>query len=423
MFALYRIVVGLLFYFSLPILLLLVALSGRHRQGLLQRFGFYPKHVKDQRKRIWLHAASVGEVQAARSVIQELQKRLPTAVFTLTTMTVHGKRVAEDQLDGKISCYLAPLDVPWVVERSIERIRPDIYICIETELWPLLLYALSRANTLTCLLNGRISERTYGSYLKIQWFIKGVVGLFDRIAVISERDKEKYISLGADRSKIIAEGNVKYDIAFSGTRDAIKDHYRNLLAIDGEEVFIAGSTHTGEEELLLRLYRDSFAKQPTLFIIAPRHIERIIDLESICISEGFNYQLFSDLKEGTSRKEALILVDTMGELAQLYSVGDFIFCGGSLVDRGGHNLMEAAIWQRAVFSGPSNEDFQDSADLLQAAQGGFIVRDITDLGNQIRYFRNHPNEYHAACRRAGESAMKQQGCAERQVRYILDGYL
>jgi 3-deoxy-D-manno-octulosonic-acid transferase len=422
LFVLYRIVVGLLFYCCLPILLLLVILSGKHREGLKQRFGFYPQFSGSDRdkKTVWVHAASVGEVQAARAVIGELRTRLPSASFVLTTMTVHGKRTAESQLERDVSCLLAPLDVPWIVSRVVRKIKPDMYICIETELWPLLLKALSRRKVQICLVNGRMSERSFRSYLKMEWLLQKVLKLFDRMAVISEKDRERYVRLGADLRSITVEGNVKYDLAIPEKSEDIQKYYKKILEIGHEEVIIAGSTHTGEEELLLSLYRNLGKEKPILFVIAPRHVERTQDIEKILLSEKISYQLFSDLKREGERSESLILIDTMGELAHLYSVADFVFCGGSLVDKGGHNLMEAALWHKAVFFGPSIEDFQDAAELLESVNGGFKIKNIADLEQKLHYFRDHPDEYRKACRYARAIAIKQQGCSGRQIDFILN---
>ncbi len=422
MFFLYRATIGFLFYCSLPILLLLVIITGRHREGLSQRLGLYP-HLstkKKEGKTVWIHAASVGEVQAARAVLVELQKRLPAARYVLTTMTVQGKRIAERQLGEHVACYLAPLDVPGIVNLVVRRINPDLYICIETELWPLLLYTLSRRKVRICMVNGRMSERSYGSYLKIQRLLKDIVKLFDRMAVISQSDREKYLSLGADQYCVTVEGNLKYDLAIPENCDEVRDYFCNIMAIDGEEVFVAGSTHTGEEAMILSLLRKDRQERKSLVIIAPRHVERIPEIEKIVIAENVGYQLMSDLEQGEERKETLILVDTMGQLSQLYSIADFIFCGGSLVERGGHNLMEAALWHKAVFYGPSIDDFQDAADLLESVKGGYQVDSFADLENRLCYFRKYPTEYSEACQRAGDIAMRQQGCSGRQVDFILD---
>jgi 3-deoxy-D-manno-octulosonic-acid transferase len=420
-FNLYRYIVALLFYGSLPLLLLVVMVTGKHRPGLLQRFGCYPREAKNPGALIvWLHAASVGEVQAARSIIGELRKKRPGAKIILTTMTLRGRRVAQSQLDASINCYLAPLDVPWIVERAIGRIRPDVYICIETELWPVLLDSLARRKVRLFMVNGRISEKSYRKYPRMAWLMHHVVGQFDRMAVISARDKSRYISLGANPQGISVEGNVKYDLSIPANADELVEKYRALLKISGEEVFIAGSTHNGEERLLFQLYSEFEQEGSFLFIIAPRHLERIAEIEKDLRSRKIPYQLYSNIKNDRERRrERVLLLDTMGELASLYGIADFVFCGGSLVNKGGHNLMEAAVWNKAVFYGPYIDDFHDAALLLETGRGGFRVDSLADLAESIRYCRNHPDHYRAACRRAGRIAGAQQGNSMRQVAFLL----
>ena len=426
MFSIYRIAVGILFYCSLPFSLLFVWITGKHREGLLQRFAIYPElsEVPQENTTVWLHAASVGEVQAAKAIIPEIRRELGDITIILTTMTLTGKRVAERQIEPRVRCYLAPLDIPGIVELAISRIKPDIYICIETELWPVLLTALSQRKVFVGMLNGRISSRSYEKYKKLGNFISEVIRRFDRMAVISDKDRDKYLSIGALPDSIIVEGNVKYDISPRVDAEMVLLNFRNFLSLTSEKVFIAGSTHNDEELQLLRLYTNHSLAAETLFIIVPRHIERLESLENLMEENSIDYHLFSNLKAGAQpRKHSMILVDTMGDLADLYGVADYIFCGGSLVNKGGHNIMEAAIWDKAVFYGHSIDDFHDAADLLESVEGGFKVDDVADLERKILYYNTHQQEYNYACNRAGKIARAQVGSSSRQIKYILDGFL
>jgi 3-deoxy-D-manno-octulosonic-acid transferase len=423
-FVLYRFIVALLFYGSLPLLLLFVMATGKHRQGLSERFGFFRlrQHGNDAAgQTVWLHAASIGEVQAAKSIIIELKKRLPSARIVLSVMTLHGKQFAEKQLDSSIACILAPLDVPGIVGRAINTIRPDVYICIETELWPVLLDSLFRRKVRLCLVNGRISQKSYGSYHKMRRLIRHTTCQFDKIAVISEEDRTRYLSLGAKPKSLAVEGNVKYDLSLPENSEQIVEQYRELFNIEDEDVFVAGSTHGDEEIQLSRLF-DSFQHENAMVIlIAPRHTQRLDEIITKFQGHAIEFQLLSNLKNGTeSRHSKVVLIDTMGELSLLYGLADYIFCGGSLVDKGGHNLMEAAVWNKAVFYGPHIEDFHDAAQLLESVSGGFPVTNIDDLENLLHFYRAHPDEYDQACQRAGEIARQQQGSSARQLAFVLD---
>jgi 3-deoxy-D-manno-octulosonic-acid transferase len=213
LYVLYRLIIGLIFYCLLPLLLLFVLITGRHRQGLGERFGLYPALPGEKRgKRIWLHAASVGEVQAARVLIAELRALRPDTGFVVTTMTLHGRNVAARQLGPDIPCLLAPLDVPGIVERAVTRIGPDAYVCLETELWPLLLRTTAARGIPTVHLNGRLSAGAAAGYRRWRWLFRRVLANFAAMAVISEVDRDRYLALGAIASRLQVLGNFKYDL-------------------------------------------------------------------------------------------------------------------------------------------------------------------------------------------------------------------
>jgi 3-deoxy-D-manno-octulosonic-acid transferase len=418
----YQIFIGLLFYLSFPFLLLIVLMTGKHRQGLRERLGMYRKIPRQDKNetRIWLHAASVGEVRAAGAIINALQGRLPQARFFLSTMTIHGKRVAAERLSPEVYCFLAPLDVPLVVDRVLDAVNPDIYVCIETEIWPLLIHKIASHGVKAVLVNGRMSENSYRNYKRIRWLIAGVLRQFHHIAVITEADRRRYLAVGADERLLSVEGNVKYDLSPPQNTDALKHRYRSVLRMtDKSEALITGSTHTGEEELLLPLYRSLAVEKELLWILAPRHLDRLPQIEAMFKQQSLAFDRFSELLGGKIRTHKVVIIDSLGELAGLYAVATYVFCGGSLVDRGGHNVMEAAIWGKPVFFGPSMGDFRDAVELLESASAGFRVEDARQLEEKIRFFRDAPEAYQEACLRAGDIAGRQAGAAERQVRIIL----
>jgi 3-deoxy-D-manno-octulosonic-acid transferase len=419
----YRFLVALFFYGTLPVLLLAVFITGRNRSGLGERFGTYApvQREKHAGPTIWVHAASVGEVKAAGLIIAELKNTLKDARIVVTTMTTHGRTMARKRLGDVAACYLAPLDVPGIVERAIQKINPDMYICIETELWPVLLNSLAQSGTRLYLLNGRISSGAYHKYRRIGRLLRHTLRQFEKIVVISARDRVRYVELGAREHSVTVEGNVKYDLVLPESKEKMLQFYRSLLHIGKTEVFVAGSTHDDEEKRLLELY-DRLAKDGNiLFIIAPRHVERIAEIEKMLKREKKAYQLYSNIERGVeSRRESLLLVDTMGELAGLYGVADYIFCGGSLVNKGGHNLMEAALWNKIVFYGPSIDDFHDAAELLREGAAGYQVESMEEVEEHISFFRRNPEDYRKGCQRAGRIAAAQKGCSKRQVAIIIE---
>ncbi len=367
---------------------------------------------------VWIHASSVGEVQAARALMQALDRDGEDLNFVLSVMTEQGHRVACRCLAESVSVIMAPLDAGCIVRRALRLIRPDLYICLETELWPAVLLGCRRSGVKMALLNGRLSERSLSGYLKIPGLMRSVVRTFDEIGVITAADRDRFLRLGADSGKIHVTGNSKYDLRMEKS-DQARSFYRGLLGCGNREVFICGSIRHGEERMLLRTYRRlrQRGKEGLLLILAPRHLERLPGLEELLRGERLAFDRFSELGS-RGRRHRVIVVDTMGELARLYAAGDYIFLGGSLVNRGGHNLMEAAFWGKPVYYGPFVGDYSDAAALLEAAGAGFPVADHRELGDRILEHMNNADAYRRACRMALEVVAAQRGAAGRQARII-----
>jgi 3-deoxy-D-manno-octulosonic-acid transferase len=415
-YRLYNVLLTLGLGIGFPVFCPYVLLNGSHRRGLSERLGFITlgNQARPGQVRIWLHAASVGEVQAARALLPALKERFPGAVFLVSTITEQGRAVARSQLGKEIDCFLAPLDLPFAVNRAVRRVKANIYICLETELWPNLLRQLKRDGTRVVLLNGRISERSFARYLKISGFMKEVLASFNRISVIQESDAEKFAALGFAREKITINGNVKYDNVLPDGR--VEEKYRQLLGLSpAQPVLIAGSTHAGEEQVLAEVHRQLRHKWPDLVcLIAPRHLPRLPEIVLLLEKAGHQFDLLSELTH-RQRRHSIVLVNTMGELANLYAIGTFIFCGGSLVDYGGHNIMEAAAWGKPVFYGPYMKDFADAKELLEAAGAGFKVDSATSLSAAILALGMHPDRYAQAALQAEAAVRRQQGSARRQA--------
>ena len=400
---------------------LLRALGGRYGYGLDQRLGRYPDAAGSGSAvaRVWLHAASVGEVQAARILIGELTARYGRFRCVLTTMTAQGYRVARDLLPKTVTCLMAPLDTPPAVRRAIRLIRPDLYICLETELWPVMLIEAGRAGIPMLLLNGRMSERSFRRYRRVRGFMTRILRGFTALAVIGDDDARRFAGLGYPARQIQVTGNIKYDLQIRDQR-GLRARYRRELDLAGHLVFVAGSTHSGEEELLVRVYRRlrDNAEQPVVWIVVPRHLRRLAEVEALLTRSGLAWDHLSSVR-ASGRSSGIILVDSMGELADLYAAADLVFCGGSLVERGGHNVMEAARWGVPVYFGPSMKDFRDAADLLLSAGAGFEVADADGLADLMLAHLAEPERRRAIGRLAAEVAGTQQGAARRQAEMAL----
>lgn len=425
LYGLYQLFGWLAFIAGFPFYFLYRLGTGRYRNGLGQRLGFLPAKGRTQKHAmiIWVHGASVGEVMLAGILIREIAALVPEAEFVLSTVTEQGMEIARKQEGKKVRCIYAPLDLIGIVDRVIAKIKPALYVSLETELWPVLLLRARRSGVKLVLLNGRLSERSLHRYLWIKGLMQKVIKSFSMIAVIRQADAQRYIHLGAEPEKIKVLGNAKYDQDVEHLLSENEEQYRSWLNLKpGQPLLVAGSTHTGEEEMLLTVFQNlkrSRGMQDLIWVVAPRHMQRIQEVEAILQAQQVPFERLSRIKNSV-RCTDTVLVDSMGDLPGFYSVASYIFCGGSLVERGGHNVMEAAIFGKPVFYGPNMKDFSDAAELLESVGGGFPVGSPEELTASILYFMDHPAEYDAAGKQAGAIARAQQGTARKQAELVKD---
>lgn len=438
LYTLYRIT-GAVFY---PLLVMLLPLFERFVPDwqLCQRVGRYQDvhqartASKKNSTLLWIHAASVGEVQAARPLITLLLVRLPAAAIFLTTTTRQGRAVAQSFLPSQVRCELAPLDMLQAVQRALHEVQPTVYICLETELWPVMLTEVRRAGIPMLLLNGRISAGSFQQYQRIKKTIKPLLAGFSAVGVIGEQDQERFCRLGRASHRIQVCGNMKYDLMqqHQGAASRVsvqqaRKKYSRLLDIQPDDVvFICGSTRTGEEQLLLSVYtrlQEKYADK-LLWILAPRHLQRLPEVKALLEQARLGYDLFSQRSQsvemdGKTQQENIILLDSMGQLAHLYALGDYIFCGGSLVDKGGHNIMEPIAQGKPVFFGPFMQDFQDAVDLVLSDRAGVQVDSADELADCLLDYPLGSPVYKHACQAAERLAQTQQGSAQRQTEMVL----
>ncbi len=384
------------------------------------RLGNYQGIVAQQGPLLWIHAASVGEMQAARALIAALTEKIPSCRFFLTAMTKQGRDAARLRLPETVRCELAPLDTPQAVTAALRIIRPDLYVCLETELWPTMLQETGRARIPMLLLNGRLSEAAFHRYQRICGFMTNLLRSFAAVGVIREEDGERYCKLGVDAKRIKVCGNLKYDLPIANAQ-AIREKYWQLLNPREKKIFICGSTRSGEEELLLPVYRrlQRETADKLLWIIAPRHIARLNEIRHLLTQAELDFALLSDCVTKGQNKN-IVLVDSLGELGDLYSIGDINFCGGSLVNKGGHNIMEPIRWYKPVLFGPFMRDYQDAADLVLAEGAGFQVRNADELSERLSALLQDERLQQQVCQAAERLARSQQGSAQRQADMILN---
>jgi 3-deoxy-D-manno-octulosonic-acid transferase len=322
---------------------------------------------------------------------------------------------------GDVVVLYAPIDLTFSVRKALSGVRPDVMVFLETEIWPSWLFEAHRIGIRTALINGRVSNRSIRRYLRLRPFFVDVLKNIDAFSMIGTEDARRISEMGADLKKIEINGNAKYEMLADQADSALEADMRRILNLEpSHPVFVAGSTRDGEETLILDVYEKILKQFPdAILVIAPRHVVRTPTIEFLLRTRGFRYQLHSELKSSVSnRTEQVVVMNTFGELFKLYSVGTINFCGASLVPLGGQNPMEAAVWGKAVFYGPSMEDFADAKGLLESEDAGIQVEDAESFGEKALWFLNHPDELRERGKRAERAARMNLGAAEKHAGVI-----
>jgi 3-deoxy-D-manno-octulosonic-acid transferase len=367
----------------------------------------------------------VGEVKAAEAIIHALDTSRPDVSILLTTTTRTGQRYARQLLASRASVRYAPLDLWGATGRFLSAYRPDLLVCMETEIWPNWIARAHRDGIKTVFLNGRISARSIRSYTIIRPLIRPVLEKVAAFSMISEADARRIMRLGAPAHRVQVNGNVKMDARDLNPKAVVIEDLKRLYALDDHTpVFIAGSVRGAEADILMDVYVRLAAQVPDLvFIIAPRHIERSARIAALARQKKIDFQFRTELgKTPAGRRAPVVILDTIGELRYVYALGSVVFCGASLVPLGGQNVLEAAVWAKPVLFGPSMEDFEEARNLLEAFGGGICVKDPMDLVDRALYLLTHFNEARRLGRLAQRAVFSNRGAARRHAR-VLNGLL
>jgi len=388
-------------------------------KGFSLRLGMLPKTLV-LRRPVWIHAVSVGETIAVRGLWRRLKQEYPLKEFLISTITPTGNKIARRMAGDSDYIIYLPLDFGFVVKKVIDKINPSIFIITETEIWPNLIAYLHRKKIPIVVVNGRISDASYSGYLCMRFLIKPILNKVSIFCMRSKRDADRLLSLGVSKDKIQVTGNMKFDIR---DEDEKAMDYRALLNLRADEkIFLAGSTHTGEEEIILRAYKSLLLLKPGLrLVIAPRHVERAGKIEGLIIKQGFNPTCISQLMNHEHRApyaEAVFILDTVGNLASFYSIADVVFVGGSLINKGGHNILEPAARGKSVLFGPYMSNFQDIADLFLENKVGIMVRDEEGLKIGAKELLDNPKETAALGEKARELISANQGATRLNAEQI-----
>jgi 3-deoxy-D-manno-octulosonic-acid transferase len=367
--------------------------------SLRQRLGYLPISFNlDGEQSIWIHAVSVGEVLTARALLPQLRERYPRYRLFLSTTTMTGQQIARNSLQYVDEVFYFPFDLGFVVNRTLRLVKPKMFIMMETEIWPNLLRACHRAGIKTVLVNGRISSRSYPRYRLARPFFRRVLAHVDRFCMQSEESARRIIDIGAEPDRVAVTGSLKFDslelpgattaTAADRGRQRVLRYFR--MGAD-RPVIIAASTLKGEETPVLEAFQRIRARMPeVLLIIAPRKPERFDEVEQIARRGGWRVARRSELPVDAEPRQDIVILDTIGELAQLYQVATAVFVGGSLVDQGGHNILEPAVFGKPIVFGPYMQNFAEIARAFIDNDAAIQIRTGRELEHALMALLTDP---------------------------------
>ena len=394
--------------------------------SLRQRLGYLPVSFNlDAEPSIWIHAVSMGEVLTARALLPELREQYPALRLFMSTTTMTGQRLARQNLQGLDGVFYFPFDLTFIVNRTLRLVRPRLFIMMETEIWPNLLRACRRHGVKTILVNGRISSRSYPRYRLIRPWFHHVLEHVDRFCAQGSESAQRLIDLGADPARVGVTGSLKFDsLERPSTRPGLQAQDRVLRYFRMSEhrhVVMAASTHRGEETLILSAFVKIKRTAPgALLVIAPRHPERFEEVVRIAEQDGFSVARRTELSIDSEPRVDVVVLDTIGELTRLYQVATVVFVGGSLVDAGGHNILEPAVFGKPIVFGPQMQNFREIADTFVASSAACQVRSSREFEEMLLALLGDP------ARRAGLGAAARalvesnRGAKERTLQVIRD---
>jgi 3-deoxy-D-manno-octulosonic-acid transferase len=427
MYAIYSVLTVAFFMVVSPYLLYQAIRYRKYIASLPQRMGYLPVSFNlDGDESIWIHAVSVGEVLTARALLPELRERYPRLRLFVSTTTMAGQQVAKTNLPYVDEVFYFPFDLGFIVNRTLRLVRPRLFVMMETEIWPNLLRACHRDGVKTVLVNGRISSRSYPRYRLVRFFFRRVLAHVDRFCMQGEESARRIVELGARRERVTVTGSLKFDSLDFGPSASLKTgpssslragptrpargtayspgpvvhdvHERGRARVlryfrvaPDRPVIIAASTLKGEEEFVLEAFQRIRASMPSaLLIVAPRKPERFGDVERMARRAGWNVARRTELRVDAEPRNDVVVLDTIGELAQLFQVATAVFVGGSLVDAGGHNILEPAVFGKPIVFGPHMQNFAEIARTFLDNSAAIQVRSGRELESVLRELLGDP---------------------------------
>ena len=389
MYAAYSLLTLIAFIVISPYFLYQAVRYKKHIGSLRQRLGYLPISFNvDGEDSIWIHAVSVGEALTARALAADLKARYPRLRLFLSTTTIAGQQVARRNIQHVDAVFYFPFDWAFIVRRTLNLARPRVFIMMETEIWPNLLRVCRERGIKTVMINGRISTRSYPRYRLIRPLFKHVLANVDRFCMQSEESARRLIDLGALPSRVTVTGSLKFDSLELPTASAHGKPRQRVLRFfrlsPNRTVLVAGSTMRGEEAAVFDALRRIKTTMPAaLAIIAPRQPERFGDVERLAVAAGFTAMRRSELPIDAEPRADIVVLDSIGELAEIYQLATAVFVGGSLVDHGGHNILEPAAYGKPIVFGPYMQNFTEIADAFIANGAAIQVQSARELEEML----------------------------------------
>ncbi len=397
---LYGLVSTLLFIILLPFYYIVRVFNGKFLYGWKEKLGFF-KSPNLGDKVIMYHGVSVGEVIALENLIKKTKEEFPDYKIVVTTGTKTGQEIAIKKFSN-VADFITyfPFDIPFCVDSFFKKVRPTVVLIAETELWPVFSFFCKAKNIYLYTINGRMSDATYRLYKLMSHFFKMVLKKYTKILTQSEIDRKKLVSIGAPEDRTFVMKNLKFDVKKS---EEVID-----VGQDGYRIIIAGSTHKGEDEIVLNMFKDKLEHYSDVkLLLAPRHTTRLPQILPILDELGLKYGFRS--KEDTFKTCDVLILDTMGELSKMYSVCSFAFIGGSFNKTGGHNPLEATVYSKPAITGPSIHNFRDIYWLLSQSNAGKIVKTPAELSEYVELLLSDNDFYNKACKDCETIFQDQQG--------------
>ncbi len=427
MYFLYSVLLGLAVVLTAPWWLARMLAQGKYRAGLGERLGGVPARLAPQRAEkqarrgprlgsaqgcIWVHAVSVGEVLAVSGLVAGLRARFPDRRVLVSTTTDTGQKLARERF-GEENVFYYPADFGFAIRPYLRALRPCLVVLAESEFWPNFLRLARHAGARIAVVNARISDRSLPRYLRLRTLWRHVLGDLDLFLAQSEEDARRLVAMGAPEARVSIGGNLKFDVQPPEALPAI-EMLRRILA-PATAVVVGGSTAEGEEPIVLRAFSAVLEEHPrTVLILAPRYPERFTAVADLLAASGLRFWRRSQLAGGESLSGGVILLDTIGELAALYSLASVAFVGGSLVARGGHNILEPAQFSVATLVGPHTENFRDIISIFARA-GAVRIVSLEGFAGELMRLLDDAGARQELGRRAAEVVRQQRGATERTL--------